>query len=512
MSTLKREQNLLFDPRLAKLLSAARNKAPRRAWEEAVIALNLRSMPHLAADLARRALKLYPTSSTLWRERILSEALYIDALQEAFNQLHNSRKAPPNRETLLALIDYYLERDKDGISRLENVPKEKRDALHFEVIGHYAVSAEKYKEAARAYSQALRLAPKDVRLYYHLGETLRLLGRGAEARARLLMAVRRERHFVQAWNALCRLQLDSGEIDQAHQSLGMALSINPRDWGVYFTFADYHLSRQEYGRARSVLNEILDLEPRTLIAAEVHNYLGYVRYLEGDYARAMPCFEKALEINPYLAVAWLNIGNIHFHLKRYDEAVSAYEKALKIDPQLASAYTQIGLCHLEMGQLDLARRPLEAALAIDASEYFAHLGLSEFHRRTRNPIGALDEARQAFRIEPKDPNVHNALGIALECNRRYFDAEKAYRRALAIDARHRWAANNLGYLCEKLMRMDDAYRQQAVEAWRTRLLICRDTGASMRGAINHLQRLGISAAAIKQWIQEAPPQLQSASS
>ncbi len=504
MSTLQREQNLLFDPELAKLLALARDKAPCRAWEEAAAALNLRSMPHLAADLARRALRYYPASSILWRERILSEALYTETLQEAFGQLERSRKGPANRETLLALVDYYLERDKDGVARLESVPRDKRDSFYFEVVGHYAVSSEKYKEAARAYSQALRLAPKDVRLYYHLGETLRLLGRGAEARARLLLAVRQERYFIQAWNALCRLQLDNGEIDQAHQSLGMALSVNPRDWGVYFTFADYHLGRAEYGRAQSVLNEILDLEPRAVIAAEVHNYMGYVYHLEGDYSKAMPCFQKALDLNPYLAVSWLNIGNVHFHLKRHEEAVKAYQRALKADPQLASAFTQIGLCYLEMGQLDLARRPLETALVIDPSEYFAHLGLSEFHRRTRNPVAALDEARQAFRLEPNDPNVHNAIGIAMECNRRYFDAEKAYRRALAIDPRHRWAANNLGYLCEKLMRMDDAYRQQAVEAWRTRLLICRDTGASMRGAINHLRRLGISAPAIKQWLGEEP--------
>ncbi len=506
MSTLKRERNLLFDPKLEKLVSAARDKAPRRAWEEAATALNIRSMPHLAADISRRGLKLHPSSSVLWRERILSEALYIEALQEAFSQLQSSRRAPSNREALLALMDYYLERDKDGAARLASVPNNRRDALYFEVVGHYALSSERYKEAADAYAKALKLSKRDVRLHYHLGETLRLLGRGASARARLFQAVRMERHFVQGWNAICRLQLDSGEKDQAHQSLGMALSVNPRDWGVYFTFADYHLGRHEYGKARCLLNEILDLEPRPLIAAEVHNYLGYVRYLEGDYSKAMPCFERALEMNPYLAVSWLNIGNVHFHMKRYDEAAGAYQKALKADPQLASAYTQMGLCHLETGQLDLARRPLEAALAMDPSEYFAHIGMSEFHRRTKNPVGALEEARQALRIEPKDPNVHNALGIALECNRRYFDAEKAYRRALAIDSRHRWAANNLGYLCEKLMRMDDAYKQQAVEAWKTRLVICRDTGASMRGAINHLRRLGISAATLKQWLGDATAQ------
>ncbi len=504
MSTLQTEQNLLFDRELATLLRAAKGSAPRRAWESAAVALNLRSMPHLAADLAARALKRFPASTALWRERVLSVALYPDSLQEARAQLEKTRRAPEGREVLLALVDYYLERDREGIARLEAVPASGRDAFYYEVVGHYAMASEEFRQAARAYSQALRLTPRDVRLLYHLGESLRAMGRPEEARDKLLAAVRRERHFVQAWNALCRVRLEAGEVDLAHQSLGMALSVNPRDWGVYFTFADYHLGRKEYDRARSVLNEILDLEPRTVIAAEVHNYLGYVYFLEGDSDRAAPCFQKALALNPYLAVAWLNLGNLHFHVKRHEEAVRCYEEALQEDPQLASAATQIGLCHLETGRLDLARKPLEAAVSLDHGEYFAHLGLSEFHRRTRNPVGALEEARQALRLEPADPNVHNYLGIALECNRRYFDAEKAYRRALELDPHHRWAANNLGYLCEKLLRMDDAYRVQAVEAWKTRLLICNETGASMRGALNHLRRLGVPGSQVKRWLAGAP--------
>lgn len=500
MSTLRTEQNLLFDPELAKLLAAAKDGAPARVFESAALALNVRSMPHLAEDLCRRGLKRHPASAVLWRERIFATALYPESLEETFRHLTKARKAPAAREVLLALVDYYLERDRDGMRRLESVGKAGRDALYWQVLGHYAMSVDEHRRAAVAYAEARRLDPKDLRPLYHLGEAFHALGRREDARKHLLDAVRRERHFVQAWNALCRLQLEAGELDLAHQSLGMALSVNPRDWGVYFTFADYHLGREEHARARSVLEEILELEPRKVIAAEVHNYLGYVYFLEGDQGRAAPCFQKALALNPYLAVAWLNLGNLHFHRKRHDDALKCYEQALEADPQLASAATQIGLCHLETGQLDRVRQPLEMALAVDPSDHMAHLGLSEFHRRTRNAVAALDEARQAMRLEPEDPNVHNALGIALECNRRYFDAEKAYRRALELDSGHRWAANNLGYLYEKLMRMDESYQPMAVEAWKRRLMICRDTGSSMRGALNHLKRLGVPAATLKRWL------------
>jgi hypothetical protein len=50
------------------------------------------------------------------------------------------------------------------------------------------------------------------------------------------------------------------------------------------------------------------------------------------------------------------------------------------------------------------------------------------------------------------------------------------------------------------MKVDSGYKPSAIEAWKKRLLICRDTGASVRGAINHLEKLGVPTATIKKWL------------
>lgn len=500
MSTLQHEQGLLFDRDLGRRLDAATSKAPAAAWLAAATALSLRSLPHLASDLTERGLKLHPREEGLWLLHIQAIAIYPDRLKALRGDLEGRKSKPRGHQVLLALVEYYLERDKDGLSRLEKVPKEGRNAAFFEVCGHYAMARHEYKQAARAYLQAHKLAPRDLRLMVHLGESFNALGDTPRALQWLYRVVSRERHCVPAWNALCEIYLAKGEKTLARQARGMALAVNPRDWSVYFTFADHYLDAGEYERARAALLEILDLEPREVIAAEVNNYLGYLQYLQGHYADALPYFKRALELNPSLAVAWFNIGNLHFHLKDHDEAQACYREALKRDPHMASAACQMGLSYLEQGILDRARDPLERSLAMDPGEYWAHLGLSEYHRRTKNPVASLEEARAAMRLAPADPNVQNYLGIALETNRRYFDAEKAYRRALELDPQHRWAANNLGYLYEKIMRVDPSYKSAAIEAWKLRLLICRDTGASVRGAINHLKKLGVTAPTLRNWL------------
>ena len=504
MSTLAQEKGLLMDRDLARKLAAAAKGAPAGAWLGAAVALNHRSLPHLAAEVTEEGLRAYPREDGLWMEHIKAVALYPDKLQETWQSLNAAKRAPADREALLALVEYYQERDEDGIARLGGVPATKRNARYHEICGHYAMARHDYKGALSHYRRARRLAPRDLHLLYHVGESYQALGDGARAMGSLLKVVAKERHFVQAWNALCRIHLEVGQQDRARQAMGMALAVNPRDWGVYFTFADYHLEEGNYERAISILEDVLDLQPRSVIAAEVLNYLGYVHYLEGKYTRALPNFRQALALNPALAVAHVNLGNLYFHLKQYDEARSCYEAALKVDPHQASAACQIGLLELEQGNLEAARDPLEKALALDSREFWAHLGLSEYHRRTKNSVDALKEAQRALAIAPHDANVHNYLGIALECNRRYFDAEKAYRHDLDHDPRHRWAANNLGYLYEKVMRVDPTFKDAAIAAWKTRLLICRDTQMSMRGAVGHLEKLGVRPATIRKWLEHEP--------
>ncbi len=504
MSTLAQEKGLLMDRELTRKLEASVKGAPASAWLDAAVSLNRRSLPHLAAEVTAEGLQSYPRESGLWMEHIKAVALSTEKLQTAWGTLNSTKRAPSEREVLLALVEYYQERDSEGMTRLSKVPVAKRGAAYCEVAGHYAMARHEYREALSWYRRAQRLAPRDLHLLLHQGEGLHALGEIEKAMRTLLRVVSRERHFVQAWNALCGIHLELGQQDRARQALGMALAVNPRDWGVYFTFADHHLEEGNYERALALLEDILDLQPRPVISAEVYNYIGYVHYLQGKYGEALPNFRQALALNPALAVAHVNLGNLYFHLKKFDEATACYKEALKVDPHQASAACQLGLVELQQGNLEAARDPLEAALALDPLEYWAHLGLSEYHRRTRNAVDALKEAQRALAVAPKDADVFNYLGIALECNRRYYDAEKTYRRALELDPRHRWAANNLGYLYEKMMRVDPSLKDAAVEAWKKRLLICRDTQVSMRGALSHLEKLGVRRSTLRKWLEQEP--------
>jgi tetratricopeptide (TPR) repeat protein len=46
---------------------------------------------------------------------------------------------------------------------------------------------------------------------------------------------------------------------------------------------------------------------------------------------------KAAASNPRRPTAWLNLGSIYFHLKKYDLALENFEKCLTLDKNFALA-------------------------------------------------------------------------------------------------------------------------------------------------------------------------------
>jgi tetratricopeptide (TPR) repeat protein len=120
--------------------------------------------------------------------------------------------------------------------------------------------------------------------------------------------------------------------------------------------------------------------------------------------------------------------------------------------------------------------------------------------------------KEAMTLAPDDPDVWNAYAVALEVAHRLPEATQAYNKALTLDTHHRKAANNLGFLLEKRMSQgEEGLKDQVINAWKRRLLICRDEGQSMRMATEHLSKLGISDETLDTWIakDEVPLALES---
>ncbi|MEI6102517.1 MAG: tetratricopeptide repeat protein [Methanothrix sp.] len=64
---------------------------------------------------------------------------------------------------------------------------------------------------------------------------------------------------------------------------------------------------------------------------------GNTNYDNGNYAKAIACYDQAIQINPNFSGSWCNKGMALCRLEKYQEAIKAFDKALYIDPHYAKA-------------------------------------------------------------------------------------------------------------------------------------------------------------------------------
>jgi len=98
-------------------------------------------------------------------------------------------------------------------------------------------------------------------------------------------------------------------------------------------------------------------------------WMGMDSYEEGDYGRAVDCFEKIKDWYPFskfAILAELKVGDAHYHLQNYEDAVFAYEEFENLHPTndaIPYIIYQLGLCYFDrMDSIDRDQSMTQKAL------------------------------------------------------------------------------------------------------------------------------------------------------
>lgn len=134
-------------------------------------------------------------------------------------------------------------------------------------------------------------------------------------------------------------------------------------------------ARGELDRAEALFREHVRLNPGS---AEGWSNLAAVHARRGQFADAVPLYERALKANPKLVPVHFNLAVSLGQLKRYAEAAHHLRLFLKSYPNEARARQLLGLCLMESG----------------------------------DPRSALEELEKSYRLNPDDSSILYALAYA----------------------------------------------------------------------------------------------------
>lgn len=93
--------------------------------------------------------------------------------------------------------------------------------------------------------------------------------------------------------------------------------------------------------------------------------MGKVYFRNESYGLAAQSFQKAVEVAPKDAEAWLGLAASYDHLRRFELADQAYEKVLQLGAQNATILNNAGYSQLLRGNLPSARRFLLRAYELE---------------------------------------------------------------------------------------------------------------------------------------------------
>ncbi|MGD9580857.1 MAG: tetratricopeptide repeat protein [Vampirovibrionia bacterium] len=79
--------------------------------------------------------------------------------------------------------------------------------------------------------------------------------------------------------------------------------------------------------------------------------LGYAELVDGDFAKSVNVFNKAISINPEAVEAYIGLGIAYRQLNQLDKALEATKKALEYDPSYYKAYYNLGLTYEQQGKM-----------------------------------------------------------------------------------------------------------------------------------------------------------------
>ncbi|MEM7411253.1 MAG: tetratricopeptide repeat protein [Myxococcota bacterium] len=220
-----------------------------------------------------------------------------------------------------------------------------------------------------------------------------------EDRARRLRALlEREPADATTWFTLGRALIDLRRWDDARDAFREALVHDPEYTAAHRDLGRAHLELGDAEAAARVLDGALELASRKgdlQTRREMEVFLARAEKSLGRPPReaAAPAPAQATDaprpVNPE-AKALYREGFDHFANDRHEEAIALYEKALALDPELAIAWNGLSLAYRQLGQLDQAIAAGRRVIELEPDDALGHTNLSILYMRN----GLIPEAEE----------------------------------------------------------------------------------------------------------------------
>ena len=208
----------------------------------------------------------------------------------------------------------------------------------------------------------------------------------------------------------------------------------------------------------ATLARALTLQNEGRVAAAVAMYRDLANALSasGSHAEALPCYDRALALQPDLARAHRGRGAALLALGQPEAAQASFREALRLAPSDDQALNALGVALERLSRPDEARQCFNRAITLNPANVDAHHNLSLIEAAADRHAEALMHIERALALQPLHPALHTNRGTELLALGRPAEAVESFDRAVGSSGAGAAPHHNRGLALASLGRHAEA--------------------------------------------------------
>lgn len=202
--------------------------------------------------------------------------------------------------------------------------------------------------------------------------------------------------------------------------------------------------------AVDLLSRAIEADPSFVVA---HYTLGAVHQSLGNRWKAAAQFRASTQLDAAYPEPFKALGDLFLAAPRrlFDQAVEAYNKAIELRPFYAEAWVGLGDARAAKGEVDAAIASYQKALVFNPVNPKVHMSLGKIYYTEKGLYyESVTAYKRAIELDPQLVDARMGLGEVYEEKGLYKEAIEEYRRVIEMDAKHTGAMYNLALVYEKV--------------------------------------------------------------
>lgn len=407
--------------------------------------------------------------SALWLARLLRLDNQDDQAEQVLRAV--LAKDPQNKGAVEQLSQLFLDRNnpQQAVSLLESFVQTTPSADLYDRLGDAYLQMQQAGKSEEAYRQAVAMEPDQAEHRRHLAQSLYDQAKYPDALREYQKLVDLEPDSATNHLRISEIYRRLRQFDKAEEQILLAKKLAPGNLEVIYNQAAVYEAEEHYDQAVQVLSAaVSEVKAESEFAPARRRSLGILYQLLGqlyrdeqNYPAAINTFEEMVRLGPEEDLrARLLIIDTYRANRDLPHAFDEASKGLSEHPRDRGLLISQAILYGENRQPELAVQDLQPLLENSPSDLEIYSNLAQVYAESRR-FGDAEKAVRSAEKLAQTPTEKETVGFQLggmyERQKKYEQAEQAFKGVLALNPQNAPALNYFGYmLAERGVRLDEA--------------------------------------------------------